>query len=118
MNAPTAFAPAKVNLYLHVGALEADGRHPLGSLMVFADVGDQLATRPADSIGMEITGPFSDGLSAGPDNLVMRAARAIAATPGARAPRAVPPDPGQATAAGRRAGRRIERRRRRAAPAA
>jgi len=48
----TEFAPAKVNLYLHVGALEADGRHPLSSLMTFADVGDHLSVRPADAIGL------------------------------------------------------------------
>ena len=87
MSPPTAFAPAKVNLYLHVGALEADGRHPLSSLMVFADVGDRLTTRPADSIGLEITGPFAEGLGAGDDNLVMRAAKAILGrTRGPRAP--------------------------------
>lgn len=79
MSAPTAFAPAKVNLYLHVGALEADGRHPLSSLMAFADVGDRLTVRPADSLGMEITGPFAEGLSADDDNLVLRAAKAILA---------------------------------------
>jgi len=79
MSAPTAFAPAKVNLYLHVGPLEADGRHPLSSLMAFADVGDRLTARPADSLGMEITGPFAEGLSAGDDNLVLRAAKAILA---------------------------------------
>ncbi|MCA6231534.1 MAG: 4-(cytidine 5'-diphospho)-2-C-methyl-D-erythritol kinase, partial [Phenylobacterium sp.] len=33
----SAFAPAKVNLYLHVGPPGADGYHPLDSLMVFAD---------------------------------------------------------------------------------
>jgi 4-diphosphocytidyl-2-C-methyl-D-erythritol kinase len=87
MTPPSAFAPAKVNLFLHVGALEADGRHPLSSLMVFADVGDQLAVRPADSFGLEIRGAFADGLSAGEDNLVLRAARAILArAPGPREP--------------------------------
>ena len=29
------FAPAKVNLFLHVGPLGPDGYHPLASLMVF-----------------------------------------------------------------------------------
>jgi len=87
MTLATAFAPAKVNLYLHVGALEADGRHALNSLMTFADVGDQLTVRSADAIGLEITGPFAGGLDAGDDNLVMRAARAILArTKGPRAP--------------------------------
>ena len=36
------FAPAKVNLFLHVGPLGADGYHPLCSLMAFADIGDRL----------------------------------------------------------------------------
>ena len=35
-----AFAAAKVNLFLHVGAPAADGFHPICSLMAFADVGD------------------------------------------------------------------------------
>jgi 4-diphosphocytidyl-2-C-methyl-D-erythritol kinase len=79
MTSSTAFAPAKVNLYLHVGAAEADGLHPISSLMAFADVGDQLTIRSADAIGLEITGPFAEGLSAGDDNLVMRAAGLILA---------------------------------------
>jgi 4-diphosphocytidyl-2-C-methyl-D-erythritol kinase len=79
MAAPTAFAPAKVNLYLHVGALDTEGFHPLSSLMTFADIGDQLSVRPADAIGLEISGPFAHGLSAGDDNLVLRAAKAIVA---------------------------------------
>ena len=83
----TAFAPAKVNLYLHVGAPEADGRHPLSSLMAFADVGDHLALRSADTLGLEIKGPFAEGLEVGDDNLVMRAAKAILArSPGPPAP--------------------------------
>ena len=75
----TAFAPAKVNLYLHVGAVEADGLHPISSLMVFADVGDELSARPADALSLEIGGPFAKGLGAGGDNLVMRAAEAVLA---------------------------------------
>jgi 4-diphosphocytidyl-2-C-methyl-D-erythritol kinase len=75
----TAFAPAKVNLYLHVGAVEADGLHPISSLMAFADVGDELSVRPADALGLEIGGPFAAGLGAGDDNLVMRAAKALLA---------------------------------------
>ena len=36
------FAPAKVNLFLHVGPLREDGYHPLCSLMTFANVGDRV----------------------------------------------------------------------------
>lgn len=73
----TAFAPAKVNLFLHVGPAAADGYHPLCSLMAFADVGDVVAVQPAEAPAFEVAGPFGGGLSAGEDNLVLRAARAL-----------------------------------------
>jgi len=82
----SAFAPAKVNLFLHVGAVEADGYHPLSSLMVFADIGDRVSVQPADAPAFEITGPFAEGLEAGPDNLVVRAARGLLATMGGPQP--------------------------------
>ncbi len=72
-----ALAPAKVNLYLHVGAPGPDGYHPLCSLMAFADFGDRLSTFEADVLALDIRGPFATGLSAGPDNLVARAALAL-----------------------------------------
>ena len=37
-----AFAPAKVNLYLHVTGRRDDGYHLLDSLVAFADIGDRL----------------------------------------------------------------------------
>jgi 4-diphosphocytidyl-2-C-methyl-D-erythritol kinase len=76
------FAPAKINLFLHVGPPGADGYHPLCSLMVFADVGDHVAARPAAGLELVIEGPFAAGLTAGPDNLVLRAARALLARAG------------------------------------
>jgi 4-diphosphocytidyl-2-C-methyl-D-erythritol kinase len=76
------FAPAKINLCLHVGPLGADGFHPLCSLMVFADVGDRLSARPAATLGLRVEGRFAGGLTAGPDNLVLRAARALLAHEG------------------------------------
>jgi 4-diphosphocytidyl-2-C-methyl-D-erythritol kinase len=76
---PDAFAPAKVNLFLHVGAPGAEGYHPLCSLMVFADIGDRLTARPADSLSLSVSGPFRDGLGEASDNLVLRAAEALLA---------------------------------------
>lgn len=73
----SAFAPAKVNLYLHVGGPTADGFHPVSSLMVFADVGDQVSIQPADAPEFEVTGPFAAPLEDEGDNLVMRATRAL-----------------------------------------
>ena len=74
-----ALAPAKVNLFLHVGAPGSDGYHPLCSLMAFADLGDRLSTFEADVLSLDIRGPFAAGLSAGADNLVARAAVALIA---------------------------------------
>jgi 4-diphosphocytidyl-2-C-methyl-D-erythritol kinase len=72
-----AFAPAKVNLFLHVGPPGADGYHPLCSLMVFADVGDRLTASPAPDLALDVRGPFAQGAPASPDNLVLRAAGAL-----------------------------------------
>lgn len=67
------FAPAKVNLLLHVGALGADGYHPISSLATFADVGDTVRFRLAPEMEFAIEGPFADGLAAEGANLVTRA---------------------------------------------
>lgn len=82
----SAFAPAKVNLFLHVGPPDDAGFHPVCSLMVFADVGDVVAVQPADAMDFEITGPFAAGLEADEDNLVWRAARALVAKAGRPTP--------------------------------
>jgi 4-diphosphocytidyl-2-C-methyl-D-erythritol kinase len=72
------FAPAKINLFLHVGEKRADGYHALESLVVFADAGDRLTFETSDSLALKIDGPFGEGLAAETDNLVLRAARALA----------------------------------------
>jgi 4-diphosphocytidyl-2-C-methyl-D-erythritol kinase len=82
----TAFSPAKVNLFLHVGPPDTAGFHPICSLMAFADVGDRLRLHAGGPLGLTIAGPFAAGLEAGEDNLVMRAARALATAAGLDAP--------------------------------
>ena len=77
-------ARAKVNLYLHITGKRADGYHLLDSLIVFADTGDEIALAPADRLSLTIGGPFAEGLGAGPDNLVLRAARALQDVSGVR----------------------------------
>src|SRR3954447_13566102 len=74
-----AFAPAKVNLYLHVGPPGTDGYHPLCSLMAFADLGDLVGSFEAEAISLRVNGPFARDLAADDDNLVLRAARALIA---------------------------------------
>lgn len=70
-------APAKVNLYLHVTGRRPDGYHLLDSLAVFGPASDSLAAEPADELTLTLDGPFGEALSAEPDNLVLRAARAL-----------------------------------------
>lgn len=77
--AETAFAPAKLNLCLHVTGRRADGYHLLDSLVVFAGVGDRVTAQPAEELTLTIEGPMAAGLSAGDDNLVLRAARLVGA---------------------------------------
>ncbi len=81
-------APAKVNLYLHVVGRQADGYHLLDSLAVFAGVADELRAEPADGLSLSIAGEHAADLRGEPDNLVLRAARSLAAAagiePGAR----------------------------------
>lgn len=71
------FAPAKVNLFLHVGEKRADGYHDLVSLIAFADVGDWLEVREAKRLSLKLEGPFANALKDEPDNLVLKAAREL-----------------------------------------
>jgi 4-diphosphocytidyl-2-C-methyl-D-erythritol kinase len=81
----TEFARAKINLHLHVVGRREDGYHLLDSLVVFAGISDRLTVSPADQLTLSVTGPFAAGLEAEADNLVLRAARVLAAHAGIRA---------------------------------
>ncbi len=72
-------APAKINLFLHVTGRRADGYHLLDSLAVFTALGDRVTAETASDLSLHLEGPFSGALTAEPDNLVLRAARALAA---------------------------------------
>jgi len=75
--APTALAPAKVNLCLHVTGRRADGYHLLDSIVVFAGTGDRLSVTPAAGLTLRLSGPFAAAVPEGDDNLVLRAARLV-----------------------------------------
>lgn len=77
-------APAKINLYLHITGRRPDAYHVLDSLVVFADIADRLCVREAAELELAMSGPFAAGLPAGADNLVVRAARALATAVGVR----------------------------------
>ncbi len=71
-------APAKVNLTLRVVGRRADGYHDLESLVVFAGVGDRLAFAPARALDLKVRGPTAGAAGNLSDNLVFKAARALA----------------------------------------
>ncbi len=71
-------APAKINLYLQVIGRRSDGYHLLDSLVAFTEKCDCLTATLADSLTLQVTGPFSGSLSEGQDdNLILRAARSL-----------------------------------------
>lgn len=78
-----AFAPAKINLTLHVTGRRADGYHDLDSLVVFADVGDWITAARADETSLTLTGPRAEGVPVDADNLVLRAAALMPDVPAA-----------------------------------
>lgn len=80
MNIIREFAPAKLNLYLHITGRRADGYHDLDSLVAFANVGDAIALEPSDHFRFEIEGPCAERLSneAIDGNLVVKAVQSLA----------------------------------------
>ena len=71
-------APAKINLTLRVIGRRADGYHDLESLVAFAGLCDWIGFEPGRDLVLEVVGPRA--IEAGPadENLVVRAARALA----------------------------------------
>ncbi len=71
-------APAKVNLTLRVLRRRSDGYHEIESLVVFADFGDALSFSPGGDLTLTVGGPSAVAAGGGDDNLVLKAARALA----------------------------------------
>ncbi|MGE3066079.1 MAG: 4-(cytidine 5'-diphospho)-2-C-methyl-D-erythritol kinase [Hyphomicrobiaceae bacterium] len=70
-------AHAKVNLTLSVRGRRPDGYHDIASLIVFADVGDELTLTTDRPGGLEVAGRFAPALTG--ENLIARAAAALRA---------------------------------------
>ena len=70
-------APAKVNLTLHVFGRRPDGYHALESLVAFAGTGDDLSLEPG-ALSLSVSGPTASAAGGEADNLVLKAARALA----------------------------------------
>jgi 4-diphosphocytidyl-2-C-methyl-D-erythritol kinase len=71
-------APAKVNLTLRVIGRRADGYHEIESLVAFAGVGDALTFTPGGALALSVGGPTAAAAGEIADNLVVKAARALA----------------------------------------
>jgi len=71
-------APAKINLALHVRGRLPDGRHALDTIFAFCTDGDRLTGDRADALSLEVAGPFAGETPEGEDNIVIRAAHALA----------------------------------------
>lgn len=71
-------APAKVNLFLHVGSRRADGYHLIESLVAFADIGDDLRFVPGgNGFSIRVDGRFAKDAGAPEKNLVLKAANTL-----------------------------------------
>lgn len=77
------FAPAKINLTLHVTGRRPDGYHLLDSLVVFAPVGDTVTLSAAGALSLDVTGPESEGVPGDMSNLALRGAALAAGEHGA-----------------------------------
>jgi 4-diphosphocytidyl-2-C-methyl-D-erythritol kinase len=71
-------APAKVNLTLRVLGRRPDGYHDIESIVAFAQLGDVLAFEPGRTLSLGVRGPTAAAAGHTADNLVLRAARALA----------------------------------------
>jgi 4-diphosphocytidyl-2-C-methyl-D-erythritol kinase len=71
-------APAKVNLTLRVIGRRVDGYHDIESLVVFASVADTLTFTPGRTLALSVGGPTAGAAGAVGDNLVLKAAAALA----------------------------------------
>src|SRR5208283_2698613 len=72
-------APAKLNLTLRVTGRRLDGFHDLESVVAFADVCDWLGFAPGPGFELSVEGPGAAEIGPSAENLVVRAARALAA---------------------------------------
>ncbi len=80
------FAPAKLNLFLHVTGRRPDGYHNILSLIVFMDFGDRLTARPHSEPGggapLQISGPMAGPIKSEENNLIFQATEILKNTAG------------------------------------
>jgi 4-diphosphocytidyl-2-C-methyl-D-erythritol kinase len=81
------FAPAKINLALHVTGRRADGYHLIESLAVFTRFGDRISIEPTERDEFSVSGPYAPAVPTDETNLILKARDALrAASPAGRTP--------------------------------
>jgi 4-diphosphocytidyl-2-C-methyl-D-erythritol kinase len=71
--------PAKINLHLGVGPLRSDGYHELNTVYHAISLFDELTARQGDTLALTMEGEGAGTLALDESNLIIRAARALAA---------------------------------------
>jgi 4-diphosphocytidyl-2-C-methyl-D-erythritol kinase len=71
--------PAKINLHLGVGPLRSDGFHELTTVYHAISLFDELTARAGDTLALTMEGEGAGSLALDETNLIIRAARALAA---------------------------------------
>jgi len=77
INSMTTRAYAKINLDLRLGQRRSDGFHPIDTFFIRVDLYDNIKGRATQDGNCTLSILGDTHLSAGPDNLVLRAARAM-----------------------------------------
>jgi 4-diphosphocytidyl-2-C-methyl-D-erythritol kinase len=90
MTTAEAYAPAKINLTLHVTGRRPDGYHLLDSLVTFGDIGDRITVSPSTRAQLTVSGPMARGVPPDRHNLVLRAAELMGVTADIRLDKHIP----------------------------
>ncbi len=77
--------PAKINMHLGVGPVRADGYHELTTVFHAISIYDEVSARRGDRLTLTMEGEGTGELPVDESNLVLRAARALAAATGSPA---------------------------------
>ena len=92
-NPVTVSAPGKINIFFKVGALQSDGYHEVLSVYQALDLREIVTVTSSESWQVTVSGAISaeqiQAVPTGEDNLVVRAAKAIADLANIENPRAV-----------------------------
>lgn len=84
MTSVRVYAPAKVNLTLHITGQREDGYHLIDSLVAFAGrMGDGITVLPANTLSLTVEGPEAAGVPADMKNLALQAADMFVTSSGA-----------------------------------